>query len=341
MKMYQYIIRRLLLLIPVLIGVTIIIFALTRIGGDPAAAYITPRMTLEQIEEVKQIHGFNEPVYIQYLYYMGDLLKGDWGISKAHQEMPVLDVIKLRLPATIELTMVAMILATIVGIPLGVISATKKDKWPDHATRIFALSGVSIPIFWLGFMMQYVFFFLLKTNGLPYLPLYGRATAGAYPPGVTGFFLIDSIIAGNGAMLWDVTVHLIMPAFCLSYTSLANISRMTRSSMLEVMGQDYIRTARAKGLSERKVVYKHALRNALIPTVTIIGLSFGGLLAGAVLTETIFNWPGVGSWAADSIVRIDTAAIIGFTIIVAVMYTVVNLIVDLMYAYLDPRVRLE
>jgi len=340
MKMYQYIIRRLLLLIPVLLGVTIIIFALTRIGGDPAAAYITPRMTQEQIEQVKEMHGFNEPVYIQYFYYMGDLLKGDWGISKAHQDMPVLDVIKLRLPATIELTIVAMILATVIGIPLGVISATKKDKWPDHVTRIFALSGVSIPIFWLGFLMQYVFFYLFKINGLPYLPLYGRATAGLYPPHVTGFFTVDSIIAGNGSMFLDVVSHLVMPAFCLSYISLAEIARMTRSSMLEVMGQDYIRTARAKGLSEGKVIYKHALRNALIPTVTIIGLSFGGLLAGAVLTETIFNWPGVGSWAADSIVRIDTAAIVGFTIIVALMYTIVNLIVDLMYAYLDPRVRL-
>jgi peptide/nickel transport system permease protein len=338
MKMYQYIIRRLLLLIPVLLGVTILIFALTRIGGDPAAAYITPRMTQEQIAQVREIHGFNQPVYIQYLYYMGDLLRGDWGISKAHQDMPVLDVIKLRLPATIELTIVAMTLATVIGIPLGVISATKKDKWPDHATRLFALSGVSIPIFWLGFLMQYVFFFLLKTNGFPYLPLYGRATI--YPPDVTGFFIVDSIIAGNGSMLWDVICHLIMPAFCLGYTSLAEIARMTRSSMLEVMGQDYIRTARAKGLSERKVVYKHALRNALIPTVTIIGLSFGALLAGAVLTESIFSWPGVGRWAADSIVRIDTAAIIGFTIIVAIMYTIVNLIVDLMYAYLDPRVRL-
>jgi peptide/nickel transport system permease protein len=339
--MYQYIIRRLLLLIPVLIGVTIIIFALTRIGGDPAAAYITPRMTLEQIEKVKEIHGFNQPVYIQYLYYMKDLLSGDWGISKAHQDMPVLDVIKLRLPATVELAIVAMTLATVVGIPLGVISATKKDKLPDHVTRLFALSGVSIPIFWLGFLMQYVFFYLLKTNGLPYLPLYGRATSGAYPPSVTGFFVIDSIIAGKIDMFIDVISHMIMPAFCLSYISLAEIARMTRSSMLEVMGQDYIRTARAKGLPENKVIYKHAFRNALIPTVTIIGLSFGGLLAGAVLTETIFNWPGLGSWAAESIVRIDTAAIIGFTIIVAIMYTIVNLVVDLMYAYLDPRVRLE
>jgi len=339
--MYQYIIRRLLLLIPVLIGITILIFLLTRIGGDPAAAYITPRMTHEQIEKVKEIHGFNQPVYVQYLYYMGDILRGDWGISKAHQDMPVLDVIKLRLPATIELTIVAMLLATIVGIPLGVISATKKDKWPDHATRLFALSGVSIPIFWLGFLMQYIFFYLLKINGLPHLPLYGRATAGMYPPQVTGFFTLDSIIAGNPSMFLDTIAHLVMPAFCLSYVSLAEIARMTRSSMLEVMGQDYIRTARAKGLSERKVIYKHALRNALIPTVTIIGLSFGGLLAGAVLTETIFNWPGVGSWAAESIVRIDTAAIVGFTIIVAIMYTIVNLIVDLTYAYLDPRVRLE
>lgn len=341
MKMYEYIIRRLLLLIPVLFGITIIIFALTRIGGDPAAAYITPRMTTHQIELVKQEHGFNQPVYVQYLFYMRDLFRGDWGISKAHQDMPVLDVIKLRLPATIELTMVAMIIATAIGIPLGVISATKKDKWPDHATRIFALSGVSIPIFWLGFIMQYLFFYELKIHGLPYLPLYGRATAGVYPPNVTGFFILDSIIAGNGAILWDVLTHLVMPAVCLGYASLAEISRMTRSSMLEVMGQDYVRTARAKGLSERKVIYRHALRNALIPTVTVIGLSFGALLSGAVLTETIFNWPGVGSWAALAIIRIDTAAIIGFTLIVAIMYTIVNLIVDLLYAYLDPRVRLE
>lgn len=340
MKMYEYVIRRVLLLIPVLIGVTIIVFTLTRLGGDPAAAYITEKMTPEQIEQVKEMHGFNEPVHIQYLYYMGDLLKGDWGISKAHQDMPVLEVIKLRFPATMELTAVAMIIATVVGIPLGIVSATKKDKLSDHVTRLFALSGVSIPIFWLGFLMQYTFFYQFKIHGLPYLPLFGRATAGAYPLEITGFFILDSIISIDGAKLLDVLAHLVMPAIALSYASLAIITRMTRSSMLEVMSQDYIRTARAKGLSEKKVIYKHALKNAMIPTVTVIGLSFGALLMGAVLTETVFNWPGLGSWSALAIIRMDTAAIIGFTIVVAIMYTLVNLFVDILYAFFDPRVRL-
>ena len=340
MKMYEYIIRRILLLIPVLIGITIIVFALTRLGGDPAAAYITPKMTLEQIEEVREAHGFNEPLYIQYFFYMGDLLRGDWGISRAHSDMPVLEVIKLRLPATIELTTVSMVIATVIGIPLGVISATRKDKLPDHLTRIFALSGVSIPIFWLGFITQYLFYYQLKIHNLPYLPLFGRATAGLYPPDITGFFIIDSILSGNFTIFLDSVRHLILPSICLSYASLAIITRMTRSSMLEVLNQDYVRTARAKGLSERKVIYKHALKNAMIPTVTVIGISFGALLMGAVLTETVFNWPGLGSWSAMAIVRIDTAAIIGFTIVVAIMYTSVNLIVDLIYAFLDPRVRL-
>jgi peptide/nickel transport system permease protein len=338
--MYEYIIRRILLLIPVLIGITIIVFALTRLGGDPAAAYITPKMTLEQIEEVREAHGFNEPIYVQYFFYMGDLLRGDWGISRAHSDMPVLEVIKLRLPATIELTTVSMLIATVIGIPLGVISATRKDKLPDHLTRIFALSGVSIPIFWLGFLTQYLFYYQLKIHNLPYLPLFGRATAGLYPPDITGFFIIDSILSGNLTIFLDSIRHLILPSICLSYASLAIITRMTRSTMLEVLNQDYVRTARAKGLSERKVIYKHALKNAMIPTVTVIGISFGALLMGAVLTETVFNWPGLGSWSAMAIVRIDTAAIIGFTIVVAIMYTSVNLIVDLIYAFLDPRVRL-
>ena len=172
------------------------------------------------------------------------------------------------------------------------------------------------------------------------MPLFGRATAGLYPPDITGFFIIDSILSGNLTIFLDSARHLILPSICLSYASLAIITRMTRSSMLEVLNQDYVRTARAKGLSERKVIYKHALKNAMIPTVTVIGISFGALLMGAVLTETVFNWPGLGSWSAMAIVRIDTAAIIGFTIVVAIMYTSVNLVVDLIYAFLDPRVRL-
>jgi peptide/nickel transport system permease protein len=247
-------------------------------------------------------------------------------------------------PATFELTLVAIIFSLLMGIPIGVISATRKDKPVDHATRLFSLAGISIPIFWFGLLLQYAFFYQLKINNLPYLPLEGRIddfVLISHPiRTVSGLYILDSIVTGNFPALVSSVTHIILPGFALAYATLALIARMMRSSMLEVLRQDYITLARSKGLSERVVIYKHALRNAMIPTVTVTGLAFGGLLAGAVLTETIFAWPGMGRWATGAILTDDIGAIMGFTLLIAVVYVLANLIVDIIYAMLDPRIQL-
>lgn len=336
MQMKDYIIRRLILLIPVLIGVSIISFALMEaLPGDPADAWVGERAREEQIEQARKTYHLDDPVHERYIIYMKSLTKGDLGYSHS-QRRPVADAIKDFFPATFELTVLSIILCALMGIPLGVISATKKDKPIDHTTRIVALTGVSMPIFWLGLLLILVFYFYLD-----WLPAGGRydSILGP-PPKVTGLNTVDSIIAGDFTRFKDAIKHLILPAFCLSYHSMGIILRMTRSSMLDVMNQDYIRTARAKGLSERNVIYKHTLRNALIPTTTVIGLAFGGLLGGAILTETIFSWPGMGKYMFDSISGRDFPAIMGCTLLIALIYIIANLIVDISYAFLDPRIRL-
>jgi peptide/nickel transport system permease protein len=338
--MSVYIIRRLLLLIPVLIGVSILVFSLIQIGGDPEAAYITERMTEPQIHAIEAKYHFDEPAYIQYWYWLGGIVQGDWGISKSQREQPVTTIIAERFPATFELTMVSIIIAFFAGIALGTVSAVKKDKPTDHATRIMALSGVCLPIFILALILQYTFYYSLQL-----FPSGGRYEIGTYLDSggfttYTGFYLIDTAISGNWIMFQDVAWHLVLPAVTLSFGTLAIITRIMRSSMLEVLSQDYIRTARSKGLPEKAVINKHARKNALIPTTTVVGLAFGGLLTGAVLTETIFYWPGLGKWSTDAIVALDQASIMGFVLLTAVIYVLANLVVDLMYAFLDPRVRL-
>jgi len=340
--MRTYIIRRLLLLIPVLLGVSIIIFFLTHVlVGDPAAAYYTERMTPDAIEAIRERMHLDDPLYIQYWYWLSAMLQGDWGVSVTNSYEPVTDSILKFFPATFELSMVSMVIAIIVGIALGTVSAVKRDKPVDHATRIMALSGVSLPVFVLALILQFVFY-----SQLSWFPLEGRygtdfvidaSTMQHY----TNFYLIDTLLNGNLNMFLDVCWHLALPAFALSFGSIAIITRMMRSSMLEVLGQDYIKTARSKGLPEKVVIKKHARKNALIPTTTIIGLAFGGLLAGAVLTETIFDWPGLGRWSVDALLHNDWASIMGFVVLIAIVYVLANLIVDLLYTYLDPRVRLE
>jgi len=341
LKMRTYIIRRLLLLIPVLIGVSILVFTLTRVTGDPAAAYITERMTPEQIEIIKERLHLNDPIYIQYWYWLSSMLQGDWGISKVNANRPVTESIAQFFPATFELTIVSMIIAIVVGISLGTVSAVRRDKPIDHATRIMALSGVSLPVFVLALILQFIFY-----SQLGWFPLEGRySTQFVVEASVmhhyTNFYLIDTLLNGNFNMFLDVCWHLALPALTLSFGTIAIITRMMRSSMLEVLGQDYIKTARSKGLPEKVVIKKHARKNALIPTTTIIGLSFGGLLGGAVLTETIFDWPGLGRWSVSALIQNDWASIMGFVILIAIIYVIANLVVDLLYAYLDPRVRLE
>lgn len=348
MALLGYVARRLLLLVPVLIGVTLVTFSLTWVAtqGDLSRGYVTEKMTPAQVEELKQLEGFNEPFASQYARYLGRLVTGDLGVTKTagFGERPVMDVLGERFPATLELTLVAMLFAVFIGIPLGTLSAVKRDKPSDHLTRLVALSGVSVPIFWLGLMLKIVF---ATDTGVPVFPLGGRySTEAAFSHPVlfdakpTGLLLVDTLIAGDMEAWADAFVHILLPAFTLGFASMAIITRMMRSSMLEALGQDYVRTAVAKGLPRSVVHSKHARANAMLPTVTVIGLAFGGLLSGAVLTETIFQWPGMGDWSVKAIQSIDSNAVLSFTVIVALLYVLANLAVDLLYAYLDPRVRL-
>ncbi|TFH00807.1 MAG: ABC transporter permease, partial [Candidatus Thorarchaeota archaeon] len=301
--------------------------------------YTTERTRPEAIPGIRAEHGLNQPIYIQFFFYLRDLISGNWGYSRtAH--LYVTEAIAVKLPATIELALVAMTLAVIVGIPLGILSATKKDKVVDHVTRVIALAGVSMPIFWFALILKYIFFYQFFTWGLPFLPEGGRYSYEYidYTP-ITNFVLIDSLLSMNIVLFFDALVHLVLPGFALGYLTLAIITRMMRSSMLEVLKEDYITLARSKGLTERVVIYKHALRNAMIPTVTVIGLAFGGLMTGAVLTETIFSWPGLGRWSTRAILTSDIPSINAFTLIVAFIFVGANLIVDLIYGTLDPRIR--
>lgn len=339
MRMYQFVIRRLLLLIPVLIGVTLIVFLLTRMTGDPAAAYVTPRMTEAQILQVYVKYHLNDPPFTQYLYWLQGIFQGDWGYSKT-AALPVTEAIGVFFPATFELAIVSMIIGVFIGIALGTTSAVRRNRPFDHGTRVISLIGVSIPIFVLALILLYIFYAWLGLfpAGNRYSNIYIFSTG---IPRITGFILIDSLAVGNMPLFFDSVWHLVLPALTLAFGSIAIITRIMRNSMLEVLGLDYIKTARAKGVPERVVIRKHARRNALIPTTTVIGLAFGGLLGGAVLTETIFNWPGLGRWSAQSITTLDTPSILGFVLLTAIFYVFVNLIVDITYAYLDPKVRLE
>ncbi len=321
-----------------LIGVSILTFVIMRMAGDPITAYLTnpERATERQIQAVIDKYGLDEPQYMQYLYWLRGVLEGDLGYSQV-ASLPVTDAIKLKFPATFEIAILATFVAVIVGIAAGTRSAVKANSAFDQATRVTSLVAVSIPVFWLGLMLLKVFYLDLDLAPAPD----GRVSnIYADSPTPTNFKLIDSLILGNLDMFWDALKHLALPAITLAFASTAIIIRMMRSSMLEVLGAEYVRTARSKGLPEKVVIKRHARRNALIPTTTVVGLSFGGLLSGAVLTETIFNWPGMGRWAADAALNLDTAGIMGFTLLAAFIYTLANLSVDLMYAYLDPRVRL-
>lgn len=339
MKLRDYIIRRLLLAIPVVLGVLSITFVLSYMVGNPLALYITERTPRDAIPGIIAQHGLDQPIYIQFFYYLRDIAAGDWGYSRS-ASMPVMQAIATKLPATIELSISAMIFAVVLGIPLGILSATKKDKPQDHVTRIIALAGVSMPIFWFALILKYVFFYQFNQWGLPFLPEGDRYSYVyiQYTP-ITNFLLVDSLITLNFRLFFDAIVHLIMPGFALGYLTLAVITRMMRSSMLEVLKEDYITLARSKGLRDRVVIYKHALRNAMIPTITVIGLAFGGLMTGAVLTETIFSWPGVGRWSTRAILNSDIPSINAFTLLVAFIFVGANLIVDLIYGTLDPRIR--
>jgi len=335
MTLLQYLVRRAGLTAFVVFGVTLITFVLTHVvPADPVVAYLGDHAPPDLVEKARHEFGLDRPLPVQYVIYLRDLVHGNLGIS-IKDNRPVSRDLEQYLPATVELSTAALLVAIAIGVPAGIVSAVYKDRWPDQVARIFALAGTSLPIFYLALLLLGVLY--VRLGVLP-----GPGQLNIYtspPPHVTGMVAVDALLAGDWAALQDALWHLVLPAAVLGYYQTGLITRMTRGSLLEVLRQDYVRTARAKGVSERRVVLAHALRNALLPTVTVVGLAFGGLLSGAVLTETIFAWPGIGRYATNSAVNVDIPAVLGVTLIIAVIYSVANLVVDVLYAYLDPQIR--
>jgi peptide/nickel transport system permease protein len=359
--MLGFIVRRTLLAIPVLLGIIIVVFFLIRaIPGDPCTALLGERATVEACERFNEANGLDEPVWTQLGIYMKNVVTFDLGESVRFSR-PVNQLLIERLPLTIELALTALTMAVAFGVPLGILAARRHNTAADSATMAFANIGVSMPVFWLGLMLAYLFAVILRDTAFA-LPPSGRLTAGVFSipyyeawgwqlqegafwakfhEFVGNHYIFNSVITRNGEVFTDAVRHMILPAITLATIPLAIIARITRSSLLEVMGKEYIRTARAKGAGERRVVGRHALRNAMLPVATIIGLQLGLLLGGAVLTETVFNLAGVGRALFDAITGRDYAVVQGFTVVIAGGYVLVNLLVDLSYGYLDPRIRVK
>ena len=333
--MLQFFIRRLAVLIPTFIGVSIIAFAFIRmLPGDPVQLMAGERViSAERHAELSRQLGFDRPIHVQYLDYLGGIVTGDLGNSIVTRR-PVLDEFLALFPATLELSICAILLAVFIGVPLGIIAAVKRGSWFDQSVMGVALVGYSMPIFWWGLLL--IIFF---SGVLQWTPVSGRISLLYFFPPVTGFMLIDSLLSGQEGAFKSAVSHLILPTIVLATIPLAVIARQTRSAMLEVLGEDYVRTARAKGLPPRRVIGLHALRNALIPVVTTIGLQIGVLMAGAILTETIFSWPGIGKWMVDSVFRRDYTVVQGGLLLIAAIIMIVNLLVDVLYGLINPRIR--
>jgi peptide/nickel transport system permease protein len=334
-RFLSFLLRRIVGIAAVMIGVSVITFAISHvIPADPAVAALGDHATDDQIAAFRAEYRLDRPLVEQYVTYANGILHGDLGRS-IRTRRAVSDDLADSFPATIELSFTALLVSILVGIPAGVWSAIYRGRLPDFIVRLLALAGGSIPVFWLGLIVIGLFYYQLG-----WFPGGGRLDTFVTPPLTrTGLYVVDSLLAGDLDALRSSLVHLVLPALTLGYFSTAVIARMTRSSMLEVLGQDYMRTAQAKGLRERVIVVRHALRNALIPTVTIIGLTFGSLLSGAVLTETIFSWPGLGRYATASAVSLDFPAVLGVTLLAAIVYPAANLVVDIAYYWLDPRIQ--
>ncbi|MDQ2651979.1 MAG: ABC transporter permease [Chloroflexota bacterium] len=330
----RLIVRRLFFLVFVLLGLSLITFGLSHVvPGDPARLMAGPRASKSAVAKIREKYGLDDPVPVQYVNYVKGIFRGDLGTSFTTRR-PVIDDLKRYLPATLELGLVAFIMSTLIGIPLGVISSVKRDKLPDHVARFISISGLALPVFWLAIMAQFIFF-----GRLGWLPDGARIPIGTDPPpNVTGLYTIDSLLAGDWGLFKLSVTHLILPATVLAYGSLAIITRMVRGGMLEVLNQDYIRTARAKGMSPNGVIYGHALKNAMLPTVTSLGLQIGLLLSGAFLVEIVFSWPGIGRYAVEAIQRLDYNATMATTLIIALIFVLMNLVVDILYLFLDPRI---
>ncbi|MDR5694204.1 MAG: ABC transporter permease [Armatimonadota bacterium] len=335
--MGAYVARRLLLAAVAIFGVLVITFFLSHIvPGDPVAAILGPQAPEDVIEELRHRWGLDRPIPEQFLLYLRRLTQGDFGQSLATHR-PVLQDLKEFFPATVELATASILVGVAAGLAVGILSAISRGSWLDHLVRFVSLIGLSMPVFWLGLIALLIFYY-----NLGWLP--GPGQIDVYllrPPWVTGLITVDALIARDFEVFRNALRHLVLPAFVLGSHAMVGIARITRASMLEVLGQEYIKTARAKGLPERIVILRHALKNALLPIITVIGIYYGSLLEGAVLTETVFAWPGLGRYATSAILSQDFAAIMGVTILIALIFSFANLAVDLAYAFLNPKIRYE
>jgi peptide/nickel transport system permease protein len=332
----RFAVRRLLLLVPILIGLSILVFLWIRaLPGGPAQSLLGERATESTVREIEEQYGLDDPIHVQYFRYVESVVRGDLGTS-IRSRRPVSDELGERFPATIELALAAMLFSVLLGIPLGFFAAKRYGSIFDHGSLLASLLGVSIPIFFLAILLKYIFAIQL---GL--LPTVGRQDVLINIDHPTNFYVLDAIIAGNPEAFWDAIEHLILPAIALGTIPLAIIARITRASVLDVQNEDYVRTARAKGLAPRTVDRRHVLRNALLPISTIIGLQVGLLLSGAVLTETVFAWPGMGTWLVEAIENRNYPVLQGGILFLAVVFVLVNLLVDLSYALINPRIRVS
>jgi ABC-type dipeptide/oligopeptide/nickel transport system permease component len=330
--------KRLLVAVPSLIGVVIVTFLLTRaLPGDPAAYFAGPAATQDAIEQIRVKLGLDQPLAVQFGRYVSDLARGDLGNSLTTGQ-PVLQEIKTRLPASAELTLLGLLVSMSIAVPLGIFAATRPGSLVDHACRVIATAGVSLPVFFTGLILVYVFYYIL---GWAPAPLGRLDIFFSPPPQVTGFYLVDSLLAGNGELFLASLKQLVLPVLTLAIFSLAPIARITRASMLAVLASDFVRTARASGLSSFTVIVVYAFRNAMLPVVTTLGMVFSFLLGANVLVEKVFAWPGIGSFAVEALIASDFAPLQGFVLTMAIMYVALNLVIDIAYGLIDPRVRLE
>lgn len=330
--------RRLLAAIPNVIGIVIVTFILTRaLPGDPAAFYAGPAATQEAVEQVRAKLGLDQPLWAQFVDYIGDLAQGDLGLSVSTGQQ-VLDEILRRLPASLELTLLGLLVACIVALPLGIVAATRPGSWVDHACRLITTLGVSLPIFFTGLLLAYVFYYLL---GIAPPPVGRLDSMFSPPPHITGFYLVDSLAAGDVALCIAAGKQMILPVLTLAIFVLAPIARMTRAAMLGVLSSDFIRTARASGLSSSTVLYRYAFRNAMLPVLTTMGMVFSFMLGSNVVIEKVFAWPGIGSFAVDALVQSDYAPVQGFVLVMAMLFVTINLMIDILYTVIDPRVSID
>ncbi|AFI04915.1 ABC transporter permease [Helicobacter cetorum] len=334
--MLSFILKRLLWAIPTLLGVSVIVFMMVHlVPGDPALVILGEHANKEAIEALREQMGLNKPLIEQYFFFINNLLHGDLGVSLVSGEKVSHEFLE-RFPATIELALSALVISIVVGVLVGVIAGIKRYSLGDYTSMTIALAGVSMPVFWLGLMMIYIF-----SVKLGWFPVFGRLSDAYYLDGPSGFYLIDSLIARDYGAFLDAIRHLILPSIALATIPTAIIARMTRASIIEVLKEEYVRTAKAKGCSSFRVVFVHVLRNALIPVTTIVGLMLAGLLGGSILTETTFSWPGVGKWIVNALNQRDFPIIQSMSLVIAVFYIGANLLVDVLYALINPRIRLS